>query len=136
MCLISPTLIAYQLGILTDHKRFSFTMLHFHLFNSYPLIKNTLMCALLICLLSRLTFSEEAGDVICDYGEQNAYNKAKCLALAHIIYSDCGLHKKVLLCLCKQGQIHAAMEYIQQFKDLTSSKLKRLLICIHLNSGL
>ncbi|GAB5569621.1 clathrin heavy chain linker domain-containing protein 1 isoform X1 [Prionailurus iriomotensis] len=68
----------------------------------------------------RLTFSEEAGDVIYDYGEQDTYNKAKCLALAQMIYTECGLHKKALLCLCKQGQIHGAMEYIQQFKDFTS----------------
>ncbi|XP_070235663.1 clathrin heavy chain linker domain-containing protein 1 isoform X3 [Bos mutus] len=75
----------------------------------------------------RLTFSEEAGDVIFDYGEQDTYNKAKCLALAQIIYSECGLHKKALLCLCKQGQIHGAMEYIQQFKDFTSDDLMQLI---------
>ncbi|XP_051698840.2 clathrin heavy chain linker domain-containing protein 1 isoform X2 [Oryctolagus cuniculus] len=71
----------------------------------------------------KLTFSEKAGDVICDYGEQDTYNKSKCLALAQIIYSECDLHKKVLLCLCKQGQIHRAMEYIQ-FKDFTSDMKK------------
>nr|XP_012332584.1 clathrin heavy chain linker domain-containing protein 1 isoform X5 [Aotus nancymaae] len=77
----------------------------------------------------RLTFSEEAGDVICDYGEQDTYNKAKCLALAQIIYSECGLHKKALLCLCKQGQTHRVMEYIQQFvKDFTSDDLLQLLM--------
>ncbi|XP_014698485.2 clathrin heavy chain linker domain-containing protein 1 isoform X1 [Equus asinus] len=80
----------------------------------------------------RLTFSEEAGDVLCDYGEQDTYNKAKCLALAQIIYSECGLHKKALLCLCKQGQIHGAMEYIQQFKDFTSDDLMKLIkLCPH-----
>lgn len=57
-----------------------------------------------------------------DYGEQDTYNKAKCLALAQIIYSECGLRKKALLCLCKQGQIQGAMEYIQQFKAFTSGK--------------
>jgi hypothetical protein len=71
---------------------------------------------------SRLTFSDKAGDVICAYGEQDTYNKAKCLALAQIIYSECDQHKKALLCLCKQGQIQGAMEYIQQFKDFTSGK--------------
>ncbi|XP_069350820.1 clathrin heavy chain linker domain-containing protein 1 isoform X2 [Eulemur rufifrons] len=75
----------------------------------------------------RLTFSEEAGDVICDYGEQDTFNRAKCLALAQIIYSECGLHKKALLCLCKQGQIHGAMEYIQQFKDFTFDDLMQLI---------
>uniref|UniRef100_A0A8C9A1W4 Clathrin heavy chain linker domain-containing protein 1 n=1 Tax=Prolemur simus TaxID=1328070 RepID=A0A8C9A1W4_PROSS len=75
----------------------------------------------------RLTFSEEAGDVICDYGEQDTFNRAKCLALAQIIYSECGLHKKALLCLCKQGQIHGAMEYIQQFTDFTFDDLMQLI---------
>ncbi|XP_077628501.1 clathrin heavy chain linker domain-containing protein 1 isoform X2 [Crocuta crocuta] len=80
----------------------------------------------------RLTFSEEAGDVIYDYGEQDTYNKAKCLALAQIIYTECGLHKKALHCLCKQGQIYGAMEYIQQFKDFTSDDLMELIkLCPH-----
>ncbi|TKC40355.1 hypothetical protein EI555_007912, partial [Monodon monoceros] len=80
----------------------------------------------------RLTFSEEAGDVIFDYGEQDTYNKPKCLALAQIIYSECGLHKKALLCLCKQNQIQGAMEYIQQFKDFTSDDLMQLIkLCPH-----
>ncbi|XP_023572351.1 clathrin heavy chain linker domain-containing protein 1 isoform X3 [Octodon degus] len=75
----------------------------------------------------RITFSEEAGDVIIDYGEHDTFNKAKCLALAQIIYSKCGMHKKALLCLCKQGQIHEAMEYMQQFKDFTSDDLVQLI---------
>ncbi|ELK14701.1 hypothetical protein PAL_GLEAN10021246 [Pteropus alecto] len=75
----------------------------------------------------QLTFSEEAGDAICDYGEQNLYIKAKCLALAQIIYSECNLHKKALLCMCKQGQIHKAMEYIQQFKEFTYYDLMELI---------
>ncbi|XP_027476802.1 clathrin heavy chain linker domain-containing protein 1 isoform X3 [Zalophus californianus] len=80
----------------------------------------------------RLTFSEELGDVICDFGEQDTYNKAKCLALAQMIYSDCGLPKKALLCLCQQGQIHGAMEYIQQFKDFTYDDLMQLIkLCPH-----
>uniref|UniRef100_A0A671EY38 Clathrin heavy chain linker domain-containing protein 1 n=1 Tax=Rhinolophus ferrumequinum TaxID=59479 RepID=A0A671EY38_RHIFE len=75
----------------------------------------------------RLTFSEEAGDVICDYGEKKTYYKAKCLALAQTIYSECGLHNKALLCLCKQGQIHAAMEYIQQFTAFPANDLMQLI---------
>ncbi|XP_066123247.1 clathrin heavy chain linker domain-containing protein 1 [Saccopteryx bilineata] len=75
----------------------------------------------------RLTFSEEAGDVICEYGEQNTHNKSKCLALAQIIYNECNLHSKAVLCMCKQGQIHEAMEYIHQIKDLTSDDLMQLI---------
>ncbi|XP_022360123.1 clathrin heavy chain linker domain-containing protein 1 isoform X3 [Enhydra lutris kenyoni] len=81
----------------------------------------------------RLTFSEELGDVICDYGEQDTYNKPRCLALAQMIYSECGLHKKALLCICKQGQIPGAMEYIQQFKDFTYDDLMQLIkLCPHI----
>ncbi|XP_054431364.1 clathrin heavy chain linker domain-containing protein 1 isoform X3 [Pteronotus mesoamericanus] len=80
----------------------------------------------------KLTFSEEAGNVICAFGEQNTHDKAKCLALAQIIYNECSLHSKTLLCLCKQGQIHEAMEYIHQFKDLTSGYLMQLIkLCPH-----
>ncbi|XP_053878492.1 clathrin heavy chain linker domain-containing protein 1 isoform X1 [Malaclemys terrapin pileata] len=67
----------------------------------------------------RLTFCEAVGDVIYDYGEVEPFNKSKCLALAQIAYSQCGVHKKAALCLCKQGQICGAMDYIQQFKQLT-----------------
>ncbi|KAK1333066.1 hypothetical protein QTO34_006599 [Cnephaeus nilssonii] len=80
----------------------------------------------------RLTFSEEAGDVICDYGDQDTHNKAKCLALAQIIYSECKLFNKIILCLCKQDQLHEAMEYIQQLKDFTSDDLMQLIkLCPH-----
>ncbi|XP_006993252.1 clathrin heavy chain linker domain-containing protein 1 isoform X1 [Peromyscus maniculatus bairdii] len=75
----------------------------------------------------KLTFSEKAGDIIFAYGEQNTYQKPSCLALAQLIYNECGLHKKALLCLCKQGRIHEAMEHIQQFKDFTSDDLIRLI---------
>uniref|UniRef100_A0A8D0GH82 Clathrin heavy chain linker domain-containing protein 1 n=1 Tax=Sphenodon punctatus TaxID=8508 RepID=A0A8D0GH82_SPHPU len=64
----------------------------------------------------RLTFSEEAGDVIFAYGEVEPHNRPKCLALAQIVYSQCGSHRKAALCLCKQGQVCGAMEYLQQFK--------------------
>ncbi|XP_040589088.1 clathrin heavy chain linker domain-containing protein 1 isoform X2 [Mesocricetus auratus] len=75
----------------------------------------------------KLTFSEKAGDIIFAYGEQNTYQKPSCLALAQIIYNECGLHKKALLCLCKQGQIHEAVEHIQQFKDCTPDDLIELI---------
>ncbi|XP_072491644.1 clathrin heavy chain linker domain-containing protein 1 isoform X2 [Notamacropus eugenii] len=78
----------------------------------------------------RITFSERAGDVICQYGEQNPCNKSKCLALAQIIYHECGLHKKAVLCLCKQGQIYGAMEYIRQFKEFSYDDLMNIItIC-------
>ncbi|CAO2640911.1 Clathrin heavy chain linker domain-containing protein 1 [Lemmus lemmus] len=71
----------------------------------------------------KLTFSEKAGDIVFAYGEQNPYHKPNCLALAQIIYNECGLHKKALLCLCKQGQINEAVEQIQQSKDFTFDDL-------------
>nr|XP_048283522.1 clathrin heavy chain linker domain-containing protein 1 isoform X1 [Myodes glareolus]XP_048283523.1 clathrin heavy chain linker domain-containing protein 1 isoform X1 [Myodes glareolus]XP_048283524.1 clathrin heavy chain linker domain-containing protein 1 isoform X1 [Myodes glareolus]XP_048283525.1 clathrin heavy chain linker domain-containing protein 1 isoform X1 [Myodes glareolus]XP_048283526.1 clathrin heavy chain linker domain-containing protein 1 isoform X1 [Myodes glareolus]XP_0482835 len=75
----------------------------------------------------KLTFSEKAGDIVFAYGEQNTYHRPNCLALAQIIYNECGLHKKALLCLCKQGQIHEAVEQMQQFKDFTFDDLINLI---------
>ncbi|XP_049979830.1 clathrin heavy chain linker domain-containing protein 1 isoform X3 [Alexandromys fortis] len=75
----------------------------------------------------KLTFSEKAGDIVFAYGEQNTYHKPNCLALAQIIYNECGLHKKALLCLCKQGQIHEAVEQLQQLKDFTFEDLINLI---------
>ncbi|XP_006880992.1 PREDICTED: clathrin heavy chain linker domain-containing protein 1 [Elephantulus edwardii] len=81
----------------------------------------------------RLTLSEEAGDAIYDYGEQDAFNRTKCITLAQSIYMECGVHNKVLLCLCKLGQIHWAMEYIHQHKDFTSADLLQLIrLCPHI----
>ncbi|XP_006274499.2 clathrin heavy chain linker domain-containing protein 1 isoform X2 [Alligator mississippiensis] len=68
----------------------------------------------------RLTFSEAIGDVIYDYGEVEPYSKSTCLALAQIVYSQCDIHKKAALCLCKQGQICGAMDYIKQLKSFSS----------------
>ncbi|XP_054842151.1 clathrin heavy chain linker domain-containing protein 1 isoform X2 [Eublepharis macularius] len=64
----------------------------------------------------KLSFNEEAGDVICAYGEVDKHNRSQCLALAQIAYSRCGAHKKAALCLCKQGQISGAMDYIHQLQ--------------------
>ncbi|XP_077190013.1 clathrin heavy chain linker domain-containing protein 1 [Paroedura picta] len=64
----------------------------------------------------KLSFNEETGDVIYAYGEENTYDASKCLALAQIAYSRCGAHKKAALCLCKQGQISGAMDYIHQLQ--------------------
>ncbi|XP_031195737.1 clathrin heavy chain linker domain-containing protein 1 isoform X3 [Mastomys coucha] len=75
----------------------------------------------------KLTFSEKAGDTIFAYGEQHTYYKAKCLALAQIIYNECGLHKKAILCLCKQGQFNEAMEHIHQSKDINIDDLIQLI---------
>ncbi|XP_044516602.1 clathrin heavy chain linker domain-containing protein 1 isoform X1 [Gracilinanus agilis] len=76
----------------------------------------------------KLTFSEHAGDIICQYAEKEPYHKSKCLALAQIIYHECGLHKKAVLCLCKQGQIYGAMEYIQQCKDFSYDDLMNIVV--------
>ncbi|KAJ7341284.1 hypothetical protein JRQ81_005203 [Phrynocephalus forsythii] len=68
--------------------------------------------------LHKLELSEAAGDAIYDYADVDKHNKSQCLALAQIAYSECGNHKKAVLCLCKQGQIFGAMDYLHQFKRL------------------
>ncbi|XP_038607468.1 clathrin heavy chain linker domain-containing protein 1, partial [Tachyglossus aculeatus] len=67
----------------------------------------------------RLTFSEETGDVIYNYEAHNLYNRAKCLALAQIVYSECAVPRKAALCMCKQGQIYGAVKYIQQVQNFS-----------------
>ncbi|XP_063157491.1 clathrin heavy chain linker domain-containing protein 1 [Candoia aspera] len=69
--------------------------------------------------LHTLEFSEAAGDVIYQHAEVDKHNKSQCLALAQIAYSECGAHKKAVLCLCKQGQVHGAMDYLQQLQQFS-----------------
>ncbi|XP_042330650.1 clathrin heavy chain linker domain-containing protein 1 isoform X2 [Sceloporus undulatus] len=68
--------------------------------------------------LHKLELSEAAGDAIYKYAEVDEHNKSHCFALAQIAYSDCRVHKKAVLCLCKQGQIFGAMDYLHQFHRL------------------
>ncbi|XP_015744203.1 clathrin heavy chain linker domain-containing protein 1 [Python bivittatus] len=68
--------------------------------------------------LHKLEFCEAAGDAIYQYAEVDKHNKSQCLALAQIAYSECGAHKKAVLCLCKQGQIYGAMDYLHHFQPL------------------
>ncbi|XP_048374396.1 clathrin heavy chain linker domain-containing protein 1 isoform X2 [Sphaerodactylus townsendi] len=64
----------------------------------------------------KLSLNEEAGNALYAYAEEDKHNTSKALALAQIVYSRCGAHKKAALCLCKQGQFSGAMDYIHQFK--------------------
>ncbi|XP_061481734.1 clathrin heavy chain linker domain-containing protein 1 isoform X2 [Rhineura floridana] len=66
--------------------------------------------------LNRLVFSEQAGDAIYNYAKVDQHNKSQCYALAQIAYSECGVHKKAILCLCKQGQIFGAVDYLRNCK--------------------
>ncbi|XP_025930161.1 clathrin heavy chain linker domain-containing protein 1 isoform X4 [Apteryx rowi] len=70
----------------------------------------------------RLMFSEALGDVIYDYGKVEPSSLSKCLALAQIVYDQSGIHKKVALCLYKQGQIYTAVDYIRQLKPFSLGK--------------
>uniref|UniRef100_A0A8D2L210 Clathrin heavy chain linker domain-containing protein 1 n=1 Tax=Varanus komodoensis TaxID=61221 RepID=A0A8D2L210_VARKO len=74
--------------------------------------------------LHRLEFSEAAGDAIYKYAEVDKHNKSQCLALAQIVYGECGAHRKAALCLCKQGQIFGAMDYLHQCKPLPTGRLQ------------
>ncbi|XP_070590852.1 clathrin heavy chain linker domain-containing protein 1 isoform X2 [Erythrolamprus reginae] len=70
--------------------------------------------------LYKLEFSEAAGDVIFNYADVDTHNWSQCLALAQIAYSECGSHKKAVLCLCKQDQIYGAMDYLHHFKPFST----------------
>ncbi|XP_015686911.1 clathrin heavy chain linker domain-containing protein 1 [Protobothrops mucrosquamatus] len=70
--------------------------------------------------LHKLEFSEAAGDAIYKYADVDIHNMSQCLALAQIAYSECGAHKKAVLCLCRQGQIYGAMDYLHHFQLLST----------------
>ncbi|XP_076872044.1 clathrin heavy chain linker domain-containing protein 1-like [Brachyhypopomus gauderio] len=62
----------------------------------------------------RLTYSEELGDVICSHGDKDPRIADTCLALAHIVYTACGVLRKTALSMCKRGLICGALEFIHQ----------------------
>uniref|UniRef100_A0A8D0C940 Clathrin heavy chain linker domain-containing protein 1 n=1 Tax=Salvator merianae TaxID=96440 RepID=A0A8D0C940_SALMN len=66
--------------------------------------------------LNKLVLSEEAGDAIYKYAEVDKHNRSQCLALAQIAYTESGVHKKAVLCLCKQGQLFGALDYLHYYK--------------------
>ncbi|XP_016846201.1 clathrin heavy chain linker domain-containing protein 1 isoform X1 [Anolis carolinensis] len=68
--------------------------------------------------LHKLELSEAAGDAIYNHAEVDKHNKSQYFALAQIAYSACKVHKKAALCLCRQGQIFGAMDYLHQFHRL------------------
>lgn len=78
-------------------------------------------------VVSRLALSEAAGDAIYEYGEVEKHNRSKCLALAQTAYSQSGAHRKAVLCMCKQGQIFGAMDYLQQFQQFPIGTVHSLL---------
>ncbi|KAG8123061.1 hypothetical protein E2320_018462 [Naja naja] len=78
--------------------------------------------------LHKLEFSEAAGDAIFKYADVDKHNKSQCLALAQIAYSECGAHKKAVLCLCKQGQIYGAMDYLHHFQLLSTDTLEQIIV--------
>uniref|UniRef100_A0A8B9T5S8 Clathrin heavy chain linker domain-containing protein 1 n=1 Tax=Anas platyrhynchos TaxID=8839 RepID=A0A8B9T5S8_ANAPL len=69
--------------------------------------------------VTQLTFSEAVGDLIYDYGKEEPNNMLECLALAQAAYGHSGAYKKVALCLCKQGRIAGAVDYIQQVEHFS-----------------
>ncbi|KAL2083258.1 hypothetical protein ACEWY4_021031 [Coilia grayii] len=67
----------------------------------------------------RLAYSEALGDVICGHGDKKLRVTDTCLALAQIVYSACGIHRKAALTMCRRGLTFGAVEYIHQNKDFT-----------------
>ncbi|XP_066517221.1 clathrin heavy chain linker domain-containing protein 1-like [Hoplias malabaricus] len=67
----------------------------------------------------RLIYSEELGDIICSHGDEDPRVADTCLALAHIVYTACGVLKKAALCLCRQGLASGALEFIYKNKGFT-----------------
>ncbi|KAJ1156349.1 hypothetical protein NDU88_009072 [Pleurodeles waltl] len=75
----------------------------------------------------RLTFSEALGDAIFEYGNTEHHNKAKCLALAQVVYRQCAVHRKTALCMCLEGRVCGVMEFIHHAKQFSLDDLLFLL---------
>lgn len=71
-----------------------------------------------------MTLSELAGDYIYQYAEVDKDHKSQCYALAQIAYIHCKIHKKAILCMCKQGQIVGAIDYLHQVKPLPPGRVQ------------
>ncbi|XP_072526214.1 clathrin heavy chain linker domain-containing protein 1-like [Salminus brasiliensis] len=71
----------------------------------------------------RLTYSEELGDMISNHGDKDPRIADTCLALAHIVYSACGVLRKAVLSLCRRGLTSRAVELIYKNRDFTVEDL-------------
>ncbi|XP_066553077.1 clathrin heavy chain linker domain-containing protein 1-like [Amia ocellicauda] len=67
----------------------------------------------------RLTYSEALADVIFEHGQRTPQISNTCLALAQMVYSECAVHRKAVLCMCRRGMISGALEFIYQSKTFT-----------------
>ncbi|KAL7841786.1 hypothetical protein SRHO_G00254770 [Serrasalmus rhombeus] len=67
----------------------------------------------------RLTYIEELGDVICSHGAEDPRVADTCLALAHIVYTACGVLRKAALSMCRRGLTSGAFELIYKSRDFT-----------------
>ncbi|KAM9450178.1 clathrin heavy chain linker domain-containing protein 1-like [Clarias gariepinus] len=68
---------------------------------------------------SKLTYSEELGDLIASYEHDDLCIADTCLALAQIIYLECSVIRKAALTMCKRGLTTAALEFIHNRKEFT-----------------
>ncbi|XP_055358664.1 clathrin heavy chain linker domain-containing protein 1-like [Betta splendens] len=68
---------------------------------------------------SKLTFSEDLGDILTEHAQKNPTVDDLFLALATTVYEACGLHRKSALSMCTRGLIHSAAEFLNHCKDLT-----------------
>uniref|UniRef100_A0AAR2J3F9 Translin-associated factor X-interacting protein 1 N-terminal domain-containing protein n=1 Tax=Pygocentrus nattereri TaxID=42514 RepID=A0AAR2J3F9_PYGNA len=77
----------------------------------------------------RLTYSEELGDVICSHGAEDPRVADTCLALAHIVYTACGVLRKAALSMCRRGLISGAFEFIYKSRDFTVGETRHITGC-------
>ncbi|XP_062375631.1 clathrin heavy chain linker domain-containing protein 1-like [Sardina pilchardus] len=61
----------------------------------------------------RLTYSEALGDVICGHGDKTLRITDTCLALAQMVYSASGTHRKAAMTMCRRGLTFSALEFMQ-----------------------
>ncbi|XP_070772732.1 clathrin heavy chain linker domain-containing protein 1-like [Enoplosus armatus] len=69
---------------------------------------------------SKLTFSEDLGDILTEHAQKNPGVADMCLALATVVYQACRLDKKTALSMCRRGLIHGAAEFMKDCEDFTA----------------
>lgn len=63
------------------------------------------------CFFDRLMLSRQIGDLISGHCGCKVPCKCGCQALAQNVYTKLHLHHQAIICLLKQGRVHAGIEY-------------------------
>ncbi|XP_071480646.1 clathrin heavy chain linker domain-containing protein 1-like [Diadema antillarum] len=82
-----------------------------------------------------LTYSEPLGHLLYNYAHGRGQQvrgqdiMGQCLPLAQAVYTKVGAHIQAAVCMCKQGRVHAMLEYAQSVKFSRDAYIGVLVAC-------